>query len=106
MLGVGRWKGQVDHPIYKGEIICNITYESNKYNLAFSIENGFFPKVTIISSEMRENTLSVIGKVAMFPGMKLNGSVTFDEVSCSGYVTIPFIGNVDFVGELIEDISN
>ena len=95
MIGVGKYKVNVDHMFFKGEAIFEIEFENDKYEFEIEIENADFDfDIEIVSFEEDEDTLDAKATVAVLPGKEIDVHLTFEDDKCNGYLKIPFVGKI------------
>ena len=95
MIGMGKYKVEIDHMFFKGEAVFEIEFENDNYEFDIEIENADFDMdVTITEFEEDDDTLDAKATVAILPGKEIDIHLTFDEDGCNGYLKIPFVGKI------------
>lgn len=95
MIGIGKYKADIDHMFFKGEAVFEIKFENNNYEFEIEIDNADFDMdVTITEFEEYDDTLDAKATVAILPGKEIDIRLTFDDDGCNGYLKIPFVGKI------------
>jgi len=95
MIGVGKYKVNIDHMFYKGEAVFEIEFENGNYEFEIEIDNADFDlDVKIVDFEEDDNILDAKATVAILPGKEIDVHLTFDDDKCNGYLKIPFVGKI------------
>ena len=95
MIGIGKYKVNIDHMFYKGEAIFEIEFENGNYELEIEIDDPDFDiDVTITEFEEDDDTLDAKAAVPILPGKEIDIHLTFDDDGCNGYLKIPFVGKI------------
>ena len=95
MIGVGKYKVNIDHMFFQGEAIFEIEYENGKYEFEIEIENADFDfDIDITEAEEDGNTLYAKATVAILPGKTIDVNLTFEDDKCNGFLKIPFVGKI------------
>ena len=95
MIGVGKYKVNIDHMFFKGEAIFEIEYENGNYGIEIDIDDADVDfDVTITEFEEDEDTLDAKATVAILPGKEIDIHLTFEDDGCNGYLKIPFVGKI------------
>ena len=95
MIGIGKYKVNIDHMFFKGEAVFEIDFKNNNYELEIEIDDADFDMdVTITEFEEDDDTLDAKATVAILPGKEIDVHLTFDDDGCNGYLKIPFVGKI------------
>lgn len=95
MIGIGKYKVNIDHMFYKGEAVFEIEFENGNYELDIEIDDADFDiDVTITEFEEDGDTLDAKAAVAILPGKEIDVHLTFEDNLCNGYLKIPFVGKI------------
>ena len=96
MIGIGKYKVDIDHMFFKGEAVFEIKYDDGKYEFEIEIENADFDMddIEIVDYTEDADTLDATAKVSLVPGKPINIHLTFTDTGCDGYLKIPFVGKV------------
>ncbi len=95
MIGVGKYKVNIDHMFYKGEAIFEIEFENGNYEFEIEIDNTDFDfDVKIVDFEEDDNILDAKAAVSILPGKEIDVHLTFEDDKCNGYLKIPFVGKI------------
>ncbi len=95
MIGIGKYKVDIDHMFFKGEAIFEIGFENGNYKFEIDIDDADFDMdVTIVDFEEDDDTLDAKATVAILPGKEIDVHLTFDDNGCNGYLKIPFVGKI------------
>ena len=95
MIGIGKYKVDIDHMFYKGEAVFEISFEDDNYKLEIEIDDANADlDVTITEFEVDDDTLDAKASVPLIPGKDIDVHLTFDDEGCNGYLKIPFVGKI------------
>ncbi len=95
MIGIGKYKVNIDHMFYRGEAVFEIDYKDGNYELEIEVDDADIDlDVTIIEAEEDDDTLDAKAAVPLLPGKEIDIHLTFDDEGCSGYLKIPFVGKI------------
>lgn len=96
MIGIGKYKANINNMFYKGEVVFELKWVNNTYEFDFEIEAEDFgmPEITIKSIEEDGNTLNAVAEASILPGKDVEVSLTFEDDKCNGFLKIPFVGKV------------
>lgn len=96
MLGIGKYKAQINNMFFKGEAIFEFIDNGGKYDLKVELEDKDvdMPEIIIADTSVEDNTLIAKATSPMFPGKDVDVNLTFEDNKCNGFLKIPFVGKV------------
>ena len=96
MLGIGKYKANVDTMFYKGEAIFGFYDKNGEYGFTLEAENSPVPIPEIFITEPIEdgNTLIAKASTPALPGRVVDINLTFENNECNGFIKVPFIGKI------------
>ncbi len=96
MLGIGKYRAQINNMFFKGEAIFEFKDNGGKYDIEIELKDADVDMPEIIISDTVEdnNTLTAKATSPMFPGKEVDISLTFENDKCNGFLKIPFVGKV------------
>ena len=97
MLGIGKWKFNVDVFLFKGYIILNVTEKDGEYSFEPSLE-GFNDDLNyeILDVKVKGNTLIGTARATLMPGNKVVvATLEFKDDCCYGVVDLPYYGRLN-----------
>lgn len=96
MIGLGKWKSNIDHTLFKGIITLDIADNNGEYSFDAKVEGAGeldFPDFTVSDVTETGNCLEGVIKVTFMPA-KIKFHFEFDNDLMNGYIKIPFVGDV------------
>lgn len=96
MLGIGKYKAQINNMFFKGEAIFELIDKGGKYDIKIELEDKDIdmPAIVIEEASAEDNTLIAKATSPEFPGKAVDISLTFEDDKCNGFLKIPFVGKV------------
>ena len=96
MLGIGKYKAQINNMFFKGEAIFELIDNGGKYDIKVELEDKDLdmPEIIIAETSVEDNTLIAKAQSPMFPGKDVDVNLTFEDNKCNGFLKIPFVGKV------------
>lgn len=96
MLGIGKYKAQINNMFFKGEAIFELIDKGGKYDIQIELEDKDIdmPAIVIEEASAEDNTLIAKATSPEFPGKAVDISLTFEDDKCNGFLKIPFVGKV------------
>lgn len=96
MLGIGKYKAQINNMFFKGEAIFELKDKGGKYDIEIELEDADvdMPEIIISDTAEEDNTLTAKATSPMFPGKEVDICLTFEDDKCNGFLKIPFVGKV------------
>ena len=96
MLGIGKYRAQINNMFFKGEAIFELIDNGGKYDLKVELEDKDIdmPEIDITDTSVEDNTLIAKATSPAFPGKEVDVSLTFEGDKCNGFLKIPFVGKV------------
>ncbi len=95
MIGIGKYKVNIDHMFYKGEAVFEIEFENGNYKFEIEVDDADFDlDVTIVDFEEDDDTLDAKATVPILPGKEIDVHLTFEDDMCNGYLKVPFVGKI------------
>ncbi len=96
MLGIGKYKAQINNMFFKGEAIFELVDNGGKYDIKIDLEDKDIdmPEILIAETSVEDNTLLAKATSPEFPGKEVDISLTFEDNKCNGFLKIPFVGKV------------
>lgn len=96
MLGIGKYKAQINNMFFKGEAIFELIDKGGKYDIQIELEDKDIdmPEIIIEDTSVEDNTLNAKATSPTFPGKEVDVSLTFEDDKCNGFLKIPFVGKV------------
>ena len=84
MLGLGKYKVNIDHMFYTGVAIFEIKDDDGNYEIDIELKDVIVEVDTIIAK----------AEIDEFPGKAVDVSLTFNDDKCNGFLKIPFVGKI------------
>ena len=94
MLGLGKWKVNVDTKFYKGEAFLIIGEEDGEYNVRTELAGGKRPDFSFSNLRAEGNTITGTARHSMLQGKMIPFSATFEDGKVSGFLDVPFVGMI------------
>ena len=96
MIGLGKYKADINNMFFKGEAIFELKDNNGKYEIEIELEDKDIemPDIDIVDAEEDDNTLTAKATSPEFPGKAVDVSLTFEDDKCNGFLKIPFVGKV------------
>lgn len=96
MLGIGKYKAQINNMFFKGEATFELIDKDGKYDIQIELEDADIdmPEIKITETSTEDNTLTAKAISPEFPGKEVDVSLTFEDDKCNGFLKIPFVGKV------------
>ncbi|MBO5895654.1 MAG: hypothetical protein J6Q83_00010 [Clostridia bacterium] len=96
MIGLGKYKADINNMFFKGEAIFELKDNNGKYEIEIELEDKDIemPDINIVDAEEDGNTLTAKATSPEFPGKAVDVSLTFEDEKCNGFLKIPFVGKV------------
>lgn len=96
MIGLGKYKVNINNMFFKGEAIFELKDNNGKYDIEIELEDKDIdmPDIDIVDTEEDDNTLTAKATSPEFPGKAVDICLTFENDKCNGFLKIPFVGKV------------
>ena len=96
MLGIGKYKEQINNMFFKGEAIFELLDNGGRYDIKIELEDKDIdmPEIDITEASVEDNTLIAKASSPAFPGKDVDVTLTFEDDKCNGFLKIPFVGKV------------
>ncbi|MGN1316397.1 MAG: hypothetical protein ACI4VW_04965 [Acutalibacteraceae bacterium] len=95
MVGIGRYKVNIDRNFFKGNVILNISHNCGKYSFEIEADEiDFDTDITVLRAVENGNTLCAKAEIGAMPGKEIDVSLTFDGNECNGYFKVPYVGKI------------
>ncbi len=96
MIGLGKYKADINNMFFKGEAVFELKDNNGKYDIEIELEDKDIdmPEINITDVEEEDNTLTAKASSPMFPGKEVDLCLTFEDGKCNGFLKIPFVGKV------------
>ena len=96
MIGLGKYKADINNMFFKGSAVFQLKGENGKYEIEVELEDKSIdmPQIDIVDAEEDDNTLTAKATSPEFPGKAVDVSLTFEDDKCNGFIKIPFVGKV------------
>ncbi len=96
MIGLGKWKTDIDTMIFTGTAVLGIGEKDGKYTMELELpgSDDFVPHLTVIKAEEDDNTLTAEVEADILKGKPIEMSLTFNETEANGYIKIPLVGKI------------
>lgn len=103
MIGLGKWKMDVNIPFLKVEPILTIAEKDGKYEFSVDAQGfGITPQVNLTEvTEENGNTLRIKAQVPMLNVGDVSGVLTFEGTFCKGEAEVPMLGKMTVKGERV-----
>jgi len=96
MLGLGKWKFNVNTMIYRGEAFLTIGEKDGEYDIGIELPGqDNVPDFEIFDMAAEGNTITGSVKTSLLRGKVIPFSATFDGDTASGFLKVPFVGKID-----------
>ena len=94
MLGLGKWKFNVDTMFYKGEAFLTISNSNGDYDINVDLPGMNVPDFSVSDMVADGNTLTGNVQTSLLKGKDIPFSGTFEGDTANGFLKIPFMGKV------------
>ena len=94
MIGIGKWKFNVDTMFYRGEAYLIISEKDGKPDIELDLPGQQVPDFAVSGLEYEGSTVTGMIQTSMLKGKDIPFSCTFEGDTANGFLKIPFIGKV------------
>lgn len=96
MIGLGKYKANINNMFFKGEAIFELLDNDGKYDMTIDLKDADFdmPDFELFGAEEDGDTLTAKATTSLLPGKEIDVSLTFENDKCNGFLKIPFIGKI------------
>lgn len=96
MLGLGKYKVNIDHMFYTGVAVFEIKNDEGNYEIDIELENNDFemPDIELKDVIVEVDTIIAKAEIDEFPGKAVDVNLTFTDDKCNGFLKIPFVGKI------------
>ncbi len=96
MVGLGKYKANINNMFFKGDAIFELENDNGQYELEIELVNADFDMPDFELKDIIEDgdTLNAKATTSLLPGKEIEISLTFENDKCNGFLKIPFVGKV------------
>ncbi len=96
MIGLGKWKADIDTMVFTGTAVLVIGEKDGKYTMELELpgSDGFVPHLTVINAEEDDDILTADVEADILKGKTIEISLTFNKTEANGYIKIPLVGKI------------
>lgn len=96
MIGLGKWKTDIDTIFFTGTAVLVIGEKDGKYTMSLELPDGDgdIPEIAVLKAEEDDDTLIAEVTADVMNGKAIDVSLTFKDDVCNGFLKIPFIGKI------------
>ena len=94
MIGIGKWKFNVDTMFYRGEAFLVISEKDGAPDIELDLPGQQVPDFAVSDLAYEGNTVTGNIQTSMLKGKNIPFSCTFEGDTANGFLKIPFIGKV------------
>jgi len=94
MLGLGKWKFQLDTMFYRGDVYLIVGEEDGEYDISIELTGMDIPEFTYESLQVEGNTVTGIVHTDLLRGKDIPFGITFEDGAANGFLKIPFMGKI------------
>jgi len=96
MLGLGKWKLNVNTRFYSGDVFLIIGEKDGEYDIYAEFPSGKKPDFRFSKLQAEGSTLTGVAQHSLLQGNMLPFSATFEDDTVSGSLDVPFVGMIKF----------
>ena len=96
MLGLGKWKINVNTRFYSGDVLLVIAEKNGAYDIYAEFPSGKRPDFRFSKLQAQGNTITGTAQHSLLQGSLIPFSATFGDGTASGSLDVPFIGMIRF----------
>ena len=97
MLGLGKWKINVDTRFYSGVAYLVIGEKDGEYDIHADLANGKRTDFRFSKLQAQGSTITGVAQHSLLQGSQIPFSVTFEGDTARGFLDVPFVGMIKFV---------
>jgi len=94
MVGLGKWKFNVDTMFYRGDAFLSIGEKDGEYDIGLELPGMDVPDFSVNDIQAEGNTVTGNVKTSLLRGKEIPFSYTFEGESASGFMKVPFMGKI------------
>ena len=94
MLGLGKWKFQLDTMFYRGSAVLTVGEKDGEYDIGIDLVDMNIPEFSYENLQAEGNTVTGVAHTDLLKGKDIPFSLTFEDGKANGFLKVPFMGKI------------